>query len=66
MPKIRVEIKVDKEYCDRGDNICLMYREGFMGVRLCALFGVALDNELTDNGYRSKRCDECKQAEVKK
>lgn len=64
MPKIRVEIEVDKEYCDRGDNICPTCRDGFMGVRLCALFGVALDNELTDNGYRSKRCDECKQAEV--
>lgn len=63
MPKIRVEIEVDKEYCD---NICPMCREGFMGVSLCALFGVALDDELTDNGYRSKRCDECKQAEIEK
>lgn len=65
MAKIKVEIEaLDDKYCDTIDSVCPMCREGFMGVRLCALFGVALDNELTDNSYRSKRCDECKQAEV--
>lgn len=64
MARIKAEIEVpDGKYCDKED-VCPMYTEGFMGVRLCTLFGVVLDNELTDNGYRSKRCEQCKQAEV--
>lgn len=64
MAKIRVETEVpDSKYCDKNPY-CPMCQDVFMGVKRCALFGVALEKVFTNSGYHCERCDECKQAEV--
>lgn len=64
MAKIRVEVEVPEQYCDKSPY-CPMCQDVFMGVKRCALFGVALEKKFTNNGYYCERCDECKEAEVK-
>lgn len=63
MPKIRVEAKVDKEYCDRGDHYCPFYCDNTIA-SYCVLFRRELEED-TENCYYYKRLPECKQAEVK-
>lgn len=63
MPKIKVEIEVPEKYC-RRNPYCPMCKDAFMGITRCALFGVVLEKEFIDDGYYSKRCDECLQAEI--
>lgn len=64
---IKVEIIVPKgDYCDEDeDNVCPMIKRGVMGIRYCSLFSIALDKAYTDKGRYSKRCEKCKEAEVK-
>lgn len=65
MAKIRVELEVpNDEYCDSIiKGCCPMCQEGNWGKYYCSLFGeLEVD---ANNGYYCKRCDKCKQAEVK-
>ena len=66
MPKIKVEIKVpDGEYCEKADNTgCPLCLEGNWGKYYCALFGDDLEMD-ANNDYYCKRCEKCRQAEVK-
>lgn len=63
MPKIKIEIEVPNgEYCDCS-VLCPLLENGHFGQSWCPLYGdLEVDN---DNGYYLKRCDKCKQAEVK-
>lgn len=56
MPKIRVEIEVDKDDC----FYCPIFDEEY---RVCDLFNCLIPYDTETNKF--KRCDECKQAEVK-
>ena len=64
MAKIKLEIEVPTDkYCDDGYTICPVCLESSWGKYYCAIF----DNDLEidfNNGF-CKRCDKCKQAEVK-
>ena len=62
MPKIRVKLEVDKEYCDRGDHTCPFYRDNTIA-SFCVLFRHELEED-TENCYYCKRLSVCKQAEV--
>ena len=65
MAKIKVEIKVPSgEYCENEDTTCAMCLEGSWGMCYCAIFGDDLETD-ANNGYYCKRCNKCKQAEVK-
>lgn len=65
MPKIMVELEVlGGEYCEREDNVCPMCLEGNWGTYYCCLFNADLEMDANNKHY-CKRCDECKQAEVK-
>lgn len=64
MLKIKVEIEVpNSEYCD-DDEICQFIENSHFGQSWCSLYGD--DLEVDKNKYYCfKRCDKCKQAEVK-
>lgn len=65
MAKIKVEIEVtDDKYCDTIGNVCPMCIEALWGEYHCFLFGDELETD-KENHYYCKRCDKCKQAEVK-
>ena len=66
MPKIKVEIEVpDAEDCDDVDDAyCPMCKRNIWGEYHCFLFGDELETD-KENDYSCKRCDKCKQAEVK-
>lgn len=65
MPKIKVEIEVPSgEYCENDDTSCSMRLKGNWGKYYCALFGDDLEMD-ANNDYYCKRCNKCKQAEVK-
>lgn len=64
MAKIRVEIEVPtNKYCDCEDTVCPACLEGNWGKWYCAIFDDDLKIDL-DSG-NCKRCDKCKQSEVK-
>ena len=65
MPKIRVEIEVPSgDYCENENITCSMcFERGFVEC-YCALFNVELESD-NKNHYYCKRCEQCKQAEVK-
>lgn len=64
MAKIKAEIEVpDGEYCDDGDT-CSLLQTGYFAQCRCLLYGDELEID-KDNWYCCKRCDKCKQAEVK-
>ena len=64
MAKIKVELEVpDGEYCD-CDDTCSLLEQGCYGQYWCSLYGDQLEID-KDNWYYCKRCDKCKQAEVK-
>ena len=66
MPKIKVEIEVpNSDYCDDvDDGYCPMCNRNIWGEYHCLLFDVELKTN-KENDYSCKRCDKCKQAEVK-
>ena len=65
MAKIKVEIEVPSgDYCENENTTCPMcFERGFVGC-YCALFNVELESD-NKNHYYCKRCEQCKQAEVK-
>lgn len=63
MPKIKVEIEVDKDYCE-GYFDCPMLDRDKYGVFSCLLFPYS-DLSLDKVEHKHKRCAKCKQAEVK-
>ena len=66
MPKIRVEIEVPNgNYCDDVDEgFCPLFERDIWGECFCLLFNRKLELD-KENDENCKRCDECKQAEVK-
>lgn len=65
MAKIRAEIEVPNgEYCDDGDT-CSLLKTGYFGQYRCLLYGDELEIDKDNWWYCCKRCDKCKQAEVK-
>ena len=65
MAKIKVEIEVPSgDYCENENTTCSMcFERGFVEC-YCALFNVELESD-NKNHYYCKRCEQCKQAEVK-
>lgn len=63
MPKIKVEIEVDKDCCE-GYFDCPMLDKDKYGVFSCLLFPYS-DLSLDKVEHKHKRCAKCKQAEVK-
>ena len=66
MAKIRVEIEVPNgNYCDDIDaGFCSLFERNMWGECFCLLFNRKLEPD-KKNDENCKRCDECKQAEVK-
>lgn len=65
MAKIRVETEVPSgEYCEREGIVCPMCFEHEWGDLRCVLFDEELELD-KNHHYYCKRCDECRQAEVK-
>lgn len=65
MTKIKVELEVPNgNYCDCVDDYCPLCERNIWGEGYCYLFGCDLETD-ANNGYYCKRCDKCKQAEVK-
>lgn len=66
MVKIKVEIEVPSgEYCD-CDETCQLLENGLFGQSWCSLYGDDLEVARIDTWkYCFKRCDKCKQAEIK-
>lgn len=66
MAKIKVEIEVPSgEYCDDvNEGFCPLFESNIWGESHCFLFGDELETD-KENHYYCKRCDKCKQAEVK-
>lgn len=61
MSKIKVELEmVDSKYC----GTCKLCMEDGWGVYYCALFDTDLEIDEANNCF-CKRCEQCKQAEVK-
>lgn len=58
MPKIRVELEVPDEYCDKPDNICPMCVDDGVA-SYCVAFNYALEEE----DFHCKRLKACKKAE---
>lgn len=64
MPKIKVEIEVPDEYCDKN-ALCPAFYHDEWGYH-CLIFDTYDDNlELDRQIFAHKRCEQCKQAEVK-
>ena len=59
MPKIKVELEVPDEYCDKPDNVCPMCVDDGVAT-YCLAFNYALEED-----YHCKRLKMCKQSEVK-
>ena len=61
-------IALDKAMGDIGDDVddgyCPMCKRNIWGEYHCFLFGDELETD-KENDYSCKRCDKCKQAEVK-
>ena len=66
MAKIKVELEVPNgNYCDDVNDVyCPMCERNIWGECYCSLFCDELKID-SENGYYCKRCEECKQAEVK-
>ena len=60
MPKIKVELEVPDEYCDKPGNVCPMCVDDGVAA-YCMLFKYALEEE----DFHCKRLRACKKAEVK-
>lgn len=58
MPKIKVELEVPDEYCDKPDNVCPMCVDDGV-VSYCVAFNYALEEE----DFHCKRLKACKKAE---
>lgn len=58
MPKIKVELEVPDEYCDKPDNICPMCVDDGV-TSYCVAFNYALEEE----DFHCKRLKACKKAE---
>lgn len=58
MPKIKVELEVPDEYCDKPDNICPMCVDDGVAT-YCIAFNYALEEE----DFHCKRLKACKKAE---
>lgn len=58
MPKIKVELEVPEEYCDKPDNICPMCVDDGVAA-YCVAFNYALEEE----DFHCKRLKACKKAE---
>lgn len=58
MPKIKVELEVPDEYCDKPDNICPMCVDDGVA-SYCVAFNYALEEE----DFHCKRLKACKKAE---
>ena len=59
MPKIKVELEVPNEYCDKPDNVCPMCVDDGV-TSYCVAFNYALEEE----DFHCKRLKACKKAEV--
>ena len=59
MPKIKVELEVPDDYCDKPDNVCPMCVDDGVAT-YCLAFNYALEEE----NYHCKRLKICKQSEV--
>ena len=66
MAKIKVELEVPNgNYCDDVNDVyCPMCERNIWGECYCSLFCDELKTD-SENGYYCKRCDKCKQAEVR-
>ena len=60
MPKIKVELEVPDDYCDKPNNVCPMCVDDGVAT-YCLAFNYALEEE----NYNCKRLKICKQSEVK-
>lgn len=60
MPKIRVDLEVPDEYCDKPGNVCPMCVDDGVAA-YCVAFNYALEEE----DFHCKRLRACKKAEVK-
>lgn len=58
MPKIKVELEVPDEYCDKAGNVCPMCVDDGV-VAYCIAFNYALEEE----DFHCKRLKACKKAE---
>lgn len=58
MPKIKVELEVPEEYCDKPDNVCPMCVDDGVAT-YCIAFNYALEEE----DFHCKRLKACKKAE---
>lgn len=58
MPKIKVELEVPDEYCDKPGNVCPMCVDDGV-VAYCVAFNYALEEE----DFHCKRLKACKKAE---
>ena len=60
MPKIKVELEVPDDYCDKPDNVCPMCVDDGVAT-YCLAFNYALE----EANCHCKRLKICKQSEVK-